>query len=181
MRSKARPWLALVIVALGGCSGARTVVDHPAAQRWGSDEAQLEFFDALAGQAIVTNDDALHAMLLFMTGTSPADFEQRLEAAIALGWIDQPPGHANESAQIGLIASIAVRSRAIEPELLLGGGGPWHAGGLAGLAATKRLRALRMLPPRSPEQALTGAELLALLRRVELYEQAADDGLGGEL
>ncbi|MCA9293095.1 MAG: hypothetical protein KDA20_04700 [Phycisphaerales bacterium] len=164
---------AVALGALGGCTGARTIVELPAAQQWASSEAQLDFFDALSAQPIVTNDDALHAMLLFLHAQSPANYTQRTEAARELGWINATPGEANASAQVGLIASIAVRSQAIRQGLVLraSGNGPWRPGSLGGLAATKRLRALGMLPPRSPEQALTGAELIALLRRIELCEQ----------
>ena len=163
MRSRCL-WITFALApGLAGCAQPRTIVEAPAAQQWPAPEGELDFFDALASQSIVTNDDALHALLIARTGATEASFEQRTARAIQLGWLDDSPGPPGESAQVGMVASIAAHE-------LLASARPWRPSSIHALAATKRLRELGMLPIRSPEQALTGAELLALLRRMEIFE-----------
>ncbi len=178
MRSSGSVIVLALSSCIGACSGVRTMVDDPAAQTWAASDDQLDFFENLSQQAIVTNDDALHAMLLFETGDSPAQFAERVAEAVGLGWLEDTPGEANASARVGMIASIAARTPEIQSGIAMGLAlkHPWRAGELLGASATKRLRALGMVPPRSADQAMTGGELIALLRRIEVYQKTHTGG-----
>ena len=124
---------------------------------------ELEFFAQLDTQAVVTNDDALHALFLFATGEDPHDtYEQRLEAARLKGWIpfkNSPPG--TESATTGMIAVALTRITGVR------GGVTMRLLGPTPRAATRELIYLDVLPDRTEWQALTGAEFIETLGRAE--------------
>jgi len=166
--------LLLIAAALlslnAGCTAQRTTVVRSAAETYPSPEQEIEFLDALYSQNVVCNDDALHALLLFQSGTSPQTWEERLAAARALGWVPEekvPDPHL--SALTGVVAGIVCHELGIEGGLTMRmTGGPLRSP----VAATKELVALRLLPRVSANQSLSGVQFMTLLRRAELYRSS---------
>ena len=180
--------IAALTVGLIGChSRERTAVDRSAVQAYPAAFDQLDFVERLRDLDIVSNADALHALLLFAgDARSTGAWDDEVSAARDRGWlapdVELTP---EESAAVGMIMTAIERIS----DLGLGAAGlfvgesAWSPGSVVGIAATKRGRRLGLLPDRSSNQALSGAELLALLRRAEIYERAAsgapDDALPG--
>ncbi len=96
---------ALLAGAVAGCAMERTVLEDSAVDAFGGVEAELDFWDELATRRVVTNDDALHGLLLLAGEDGGADYAARLDAARGRGWLSEsasPP--KNESAAVGMIA-----------------------------------------------------------------------------
>lgn len=164
-------------IAVSGCAGAhgRTYIEAPAAARLPSLDDQLDFFDSLQTQPIVSNADAVHALLLFGDPDHPAvgSWETELAEARELGWFGSAESiDPNTSARVGMIAGAIAGISGLDLGVvgLLTGGKAGESSTLREAAATRRARRLSLIPPRSSEQALSGPELLALLRRAEAYE-----------
>lgn len=141
--------------AAGG-GGGRPMVEVSAADlfSWGRDASsqQLEFYDELANRPIVSQDDAVHAVLLLASGSSALTYEGRLTLAKSRGWLDQsysPP--AREAVTVGEVSQMLARVLRVR-----GWGSPADA-----TAAMKR----EGLIPESAEaaQGLTGNQMLAVL------------------
>jgi hypothetical protein len=99
---------ALVLILGGGCSlMERTRVDQTILQAHPGELDDFDFWDALAEQAVVSNDDALHSLILMSDEQDPSsDFEGRMAIAGEKGWLSGTslPLEANESASVGLLS-----------------------------------------------------------------------------
>ncbi|MBT8484023.1 MAG: hypothetical protein HKO59_04680 [Phycisphaerales bacterium] len=159
----------VLLVALGanGCALSRTVLDDSVVDRFADPEQELDFWDELATRPVVTNNDALHALLL-MTEEEVASpsYESRVAEAVRRGWMSdarRPPEHA--SATVGMIAMAAC-------DLIDARGGvTMLVFGPSPRVCTKELVFLELLPPRSENQSLSGLEFIDLVNRLEV-EQA---------
>jgi hypothetical protein len=167
MRSDARRFVVAPVAAIGlllavaGC--ARTVITDSAADKFPSADAELQFWEQLETQPVVTNNDALHGLILLADGQDPAqDYDQRVAAARQRGWLgssEPPPAH--ESATMGMI-SVAVC------EILdIKGGITMRVFGLVPRYCTRELVFLRYVPPRTDNQSISGLEFMDLMSRVE--------------
>lgn len=108
MRSK----YALCVLALAGlmcCGCARRTMESSMVDTHGSPEAELDFWEAMEQSHAVTNNDALHGLLVLSDGVDPAnDFEGRVAAAKAKGWLKKGwDSAANQTASVGMM-SVAV-------------------------------------------------------------------------
>jgi hypothetical protein len=140
-----------------------------------ADEAELDFWEGLEQQRIVTVNDALHALLLFADeGGSFATYEQRLAAAKRRKWL--PAGAdpaANESAAVGLVAMAACQVLDVKGGLTMRLLGP------SPRYCTRELVFLGILPPRTEHQSLSGLELIDVVGRLE-DRLGAPVGMGSE-
>jgi hypothetical protein len=177
--------LATASTIVGCAGGERTRIARPAVVTWPASAQQLDFFDALRAQPIVSNADAVHALLLFAGAEASGVYREEIDEAVALGWIDPAAGRElmpNESVRLGLVMTAIARISGLRlgaASLVVGDAG-WSPGSLVGAAAVKRGRRLGMTPDRSANQSLTGPELTSLLRRAEMYEAArAASEMGG--
>lgn len=165
MRSEARLATALVASAmvLGGCQ--RTMVENPAAAQFPASEEQLEFLDALETQRVVSNDDALHGLLMFADADADLrTWDERLARARELGWVSEKDDPAaNESVTVGRVSSVLCRVLDIDGGLTMRLFGP------SPRYATRELVYLRLLTDRTEYQTLSGLEFLDLLSRAEDY------------
>jgi hypothetical protein len=177
---------AIACVTVAGCQGLpRTTMHAVAVEREPGPDDELAFLDELDRVPLVSTHDALHALLLFageapagLPGSAPT-WADRVMRAQELGWIaaDTWP-EPRRSASLGLVSSIVVKVSRVRggATLAVVGDEPWSGrfgagGGLVGATATRELRQLRIVPDRSANQALSGRELLAILRRAEDYER----------
>ncbi len=159
----------LVAAATAGCElTTRTTIETPAAAAYPTAGESLDFWDSLEAQAVTTNDDAVHGLLL-LVGTAPAadSYEARVEAARSAGWLtgDAPP--ATESARMGFIAAFVCRILDVQ------GGLSMRIFGVNSRYATRELVHMGLIPGITEHEALSGAEFIALLAAVE-QRQAID-------
>ncbi len=164
MRSDARAAaIAAACAALaGGC--ARTVLDASVVDTRFEDEQA--FWTDLETRRVVTNNDALHGLLLAADGADPnPSYEDRLFAARERGWIGdafQPDSRpANQSANIGDLSVVACRIADIK------GGVTMRILGPTPRYATKELVHMGMIPDRGENQSMSGLEFIDFVSRIQ--------------
>lgn len=148
----------------GGC--ARTRVAEGLTTDYPADDlgAELAFWHNLPARSAVSNDAALHALLLLADGKDEAKgYPDRVAAAQQRGWLpagfDEP---ADLAAQRGRVAV------AVAKILELRGGVMMQLLGPTPRYATRELVAMGLLPSASSElQAISGIELLAVVGRAQ--------------
>ncbi|MHC4142666.1 MAG: hypothetical protein ACYSUF_12630 [Planctomycetota bacterium] len=153
--------LLFVVVVLGGC--ARTVLESSVVDATAADEAELDFWDGLESQRVVTVNDALHALFLLADGSdSIATYEQRLAEAKRRKWLGAGADPAaNESATVGLVAMAACQILEVKGGLTMRLLGP------SPRYCTREIVFLGILPPRTEHQSLSGLELMDVVGHVE--------------
>jgi hypothetical protein len=168
-------WRSLLTITLpallawtgGGC--AAPVVADPLTGKFGGNEpeAQLEFWHSLAQRPIASNDEAFHALLLYLDDKDPAaDYAGRvaeLKRRRALpGGFDRP---ANEAVERGTLAVALVRTLNID------GGWALTLLGPTPRYATRELQYLGLYPPSTPRQTFSGMDVVGVIGRVEDYQR----------
>jgi hypothetical protein len=158
---------ALACVALGCAACERSRVEDSAIDRFPASKDELDFLEALDKQVVVTNDDALHGLLMFADGTDlSTSFEGRVEVAKRKEWIpsswDRP---ADESAQVGWMSVAACRVLNIKGGLTMRLTGPTPR------YATKELVFMEVLPLRTENQSLSGKEFVDFLNRLNRFQR----------
>lgn len=195
-RSPALAAATLAALLLASCA-ERSIVPQPAAVLYPAPNDELDFIDALRAQPIVSVHDALHALLISAgelpqtrsdttADADPADpadpadtsWQRVRERAEQLGWI--APGielDPRSSVRAGLVASVILRITPVPRGLALRVfiDEPWTPESYPlGQAAVRALRLRGMMPERSANQTLRGAELIDILRAAEAIS-ATDD------
>jgi len=143
-----------------GCQ--RKMMDASAVEQFGTADDELDFLDAVNSMSAVTNNDALHALFLLCDGADPSTtYEARVEAAKARRWMpsgfDRP---ANESASVGWLSMAGCAICDIR------GGLTMHVLGPSPRYCTKELVFLKIMPLRSENQSMTGAEFNDYINRI---------------
>lgn len=155
----------LVAALAAGCERAR--VEDSAIDRFPRASQELDFLDALLGQVVVTNDDALHGLITFADGTDLAStYEGRVQIAKGKRWLPADWAKpADESAQVGWIAVAACRILDIKGGLTMRLTGPTPR------YATKELVFMDILPLRTENQSLSGKEYVDFLNRLNRFQR----------
>lgn len=159
-------WL-LGLGLLGGCQ--TTTVQSSVASAHGADtpEAQIEFWHQLNDSAVACNDDAFHAVLLYVDGKDPnTDYAGRVAALKSRGMLPKDfnrPG--NESVYRGILAVALVKAMNLKGGLMM------HLVGPLPRYATRELYSEGVYPLSSPYQTFSGAELVGIMGRVEDYQR----------
>ncbi|MFM1935429.1 MAG: hypothetical protein RI990_388 [Planctomycetota bacterium] len=150
----------VALVAAIGCERAR--VEDSAVDKFPRSAEEMDFLDALNQQTVVTNDDALHALIAFADGADlSSTYAGRVEVAKRKQWIDASwdrPG--DESAQVGWMAVAGVRILDVKGGLSLRLLGPTPR------YATKELVFMDILPLRTENQSLSGREFVDYVNRL---------------
>ncbi len=157
--------LALAVMACG-CQTAR--VGQPlTANLGGPDPAQRgEFWYQLSRVPLTSNDDAMHALLLYADGTAPATYEQRVAALRERGMLPRGfDGAADEAVARGTLAV------AVAKMLDIKGGLTSRLVGPTPRYSTRALIAEGLFPECTPNQAISGAEFAALIGKIEDYQK----------
>jgi len=168
--------LLVAFLTFTGCQTARVprplTLDHG-----GNDDfEQLEFWHALAGRPVTSNDEAFHGLLLFLDGTDPSgDYADRVaqlrsRRLLAAGF-NQP---ADQAVDRGTLAVAIVRALKIPGGLTMRVFGPTPMGGRY---AVRELQFMDLYPASSPNQTFSGTEFLARAR--ELYPKTVRIVLSG--
>ena len=154
--------LFLLMLVSTGCANMRTIQPQSVVDTLGSVDAELDFWDEIATHRAVTNNDALHGLLLAAGETNVVGDAARLDAARARGWIGPNQTlEMNETATLGLIAMGASEILGIR------GGLTAHLLGPSPRTATRELIFRRLIPRRSDNQSVSGLEFIDIVNRCE--------------
>lgn len=164
-----RRWLSaglLLLAAAGGCRQAR--VDQTVVSQFGGagEDAQMEFWHRLNEQPVCSNDDAFHAVLLYLDGgDGHADYDARVaelkSRRLLPGGFAQP---ANQGVQRGTLAYVLARAMQIRGGLLM------HLFP-SPRYAVRELYYEGIFPASSPHQTFSGSEVVGVIGRVEDYQR----------
>ena len=164
--------LVILAAALSGCGLThRTYIYDSASTQFPATDDSLDFWDALESQAVTTNEDALHGLILLTnTDQELGTWDEQVQYAYDRGWIaegtDPPP--PQESAQMGFIAVCVC------DVLNVRGGLSMQLLGPTPRYCTRELVHMGLLPGITEHEALTGAEFTALLASVEQRQRVVE-------
>ncbi|NJN14256.1 MAG: hypothetical protein HC813_00940 [Planctomycetes bacterium] len=164
MPSRTSRSVALLTLALFAAACTRTTLQGSAAQEHGGEDdfARMDFWDAISTDRAVSNTDAVHALSLHYGLPAPGDDATRLKMARDRGWMPEKASwEGNTTARVGFVA------RAICVESGIRGGLTMRLVGTRERYAVNELNYRGWLPGMSPEQALSGLQLIALLSKAE--------------
>jgi hypothetical protein len=157
----------LILLGTIGCSS--TPLSQALAPEFARNDpdAHLEFWHALPERKAVSNDEAFHAVLLFVDGEdASADYGQRVQALKDRGMLSD--GFAEAPASPVRRGTLAV---ALSHALDIKGGLTMRVFGPSGRYATRELQYAGVYPPSSPQQTFSGAEFLGIIGRAEDYQR----------
>lgn len=153
-------------ILLTGCQSAQRA-NYVTPQRGGAPLERLKFWHELSDAPVAGNDDAFHALLLFLDGADPAaDYAARVatlkQRNLLPGDFNAPPG---APARRGTLAY------AIAGALKLKGGVTMRLLGNSPRYALKELEFRGLMPSSSPNQTLSGNELVGLISKARDYQE----------
>ena len=142
----------------------------------------MEFWYQLARRPVVSNDETMHALLLYLDNTDPAaNYADRVKVLHSRGMLpggfDRP---GDEVVERGTLAVALMKMAGVK------GGVTMQLLGPSPRYAVRALQARNLLPPSSPNQTFSGPELVAVLGRIEDWQRgdparAPADLLPGEI
>jgi len=149
----------IVLLLLAGC--ARTRLSTSVVETTRDDE--MAFWAAIAKQRAVSNHDALYALLkTFDVRTGIADYPARVAAARSRGWIGKTEDPLpRETARTGWIAKVVCIETGIK------GGATMRLFGPSERYAVHELNYREWLANMTPQQSMSGLQLIALLGEAE--------------
>lgn len=175
MCSERRPAGAILVLAIGGlaafaalegCAATRlkdSAVDHAA-----TSAAELDFWQMLETQQLLSNHDALHGLLLLADRADDrAGFADRLAEARRRGWIGESVALDPDAA-----ATVGLVSVALCEVLRIDGGLTMKVLGRSQRYCTRELIGVGLLPDRSPNQVVRGPEFIDLIAHAEDWRAA---------
>jgi len=134
----------------------------------GSDpDAQMEFWHALAGKALTSNDDAFHGLLLYMDAKDDTGgYEERMANLRSRNMLpkgfDEP---ADGAVSRGTLAVAIMRLTHVK------GGVTTRLFGASPRYAVRELMFAGLYPPSSPNQTFSGSEYVGIIGRLEDYQR----------
>lgn len=152
--------LSLALPGTVGCQ--RQMLAASAVEKYPAPDDELDFLSEVNAMTAVTNNDALHGLIIFADGVDPcATYEDRVTLAKSRRWMPQGfNAPANESATIGWMAMAGCQICGIK------GGVTMHLLGPTTRYCTKELVFMQVIPMRTENQSLTGAEYTDYLNRL---------------
>jgi hypothetical protein len=163
--------LPLVLLMAIGCQGTKVAQPLTPEMAGSSPEAQLEFWHALPERKAVSNDEAFHAMLLFVDGEdAAADYAGRVQLLKDRSML--PGGFAEGQADALRRGTLAV---ALTKALSIKGGLSMRLFGARSRYAVRELQYAGVFPPSSPHQTFSGPEFLGIMGRAEDYQRLSTD------
>ncbi len=161
--------LMFAAAAFAGCQS--TPVAAPLTEKQAADDgaAQMEFWHTLANRPITSNDEAFHAMLLFIDGKDSApDYAHRVDFLKMRGIL---PASFNQPGEVAVRRGIF--AVAIVKGLDIGGGVVMHALGPSPRYSLRELQYNGLFPESSENQSFSGSDFVAIIGRMEDLEKAA--------
>jgi hypothetical protein len=134
--------------------------------------AQLQFWHALPERTAVSNDEAFHALLLFVEGQDAGgSYDQRVTLLKDKRML--PAGFDGGAAEPVRRGTLAV---ALTQALSIKGGLTMRMFGARDRYAVRELQYAGLYPPSSPQQTFSGQEFLGIIGRAEDYQRAREQG-----
>ena len=166
---KTLTWLLLpmLVLVLSGCQPV-TVEEPLTGELAGGDgQSQMEFWHALAGRHVVSNDEGFHALLLFFDDEDVCEnYEQRVEVLKERGALPGSFDQAGaEALDYGDLAVVLTKELKIKGGVTLGLF-PYNA-----RYASRELRYLGIYPPSTANQIISGGDFVAMIGVVEDYQR----------
>ena len=152
---------AVLAVLLAGCRPY--VMGNSAVEQYPSSEQEIDFLGAVERMPAVTNNDALHGFIMLQDGEDPnTTFEARVAEGKRRGWFPMgAPKAPNEAAKVGWLASAGCVVMDVKCGVSM------HLFGPVPRYATRELVYMEILPLRTENQILTGAEFVDFLNRLD--------------
>ncbi len=159
--------LFLGVALLTGCNSAKVPAPLLTETLSGTDaESQISFWHGLAERPMVSNDEAFHALMLFMEQNDPPqDYAARVASLQNQGLLPadlDPP--ADDAIQRGTLAIALARMLRLEGGLAL------RFLPYSPRYAMRELVYLGLYPPSSEFQTFTGAEFVGVIGKIEDYQ-----------
>jgi len=154
---------------LPGCQSAQVAQPLTGELAGNAPEDQMAFWHTLAERDLTSNDEAFHALLLFVDGQDDAaDYVSRVDALKTRGMLhddfDEPADHAVTRGTLAV---------AITKILNIEGGVVMRVFGPSPRYATRELQYQGVYPTSSPQQTFSGDQFVSLIGRVEDYQRRA--------
>jgi hypothetical protein len=161
--AKATAWVGVLILVAGCANGIGHVANPQSQVPAGEDSAA--FLDRLSSQRTVSEDDALHGLLLLLDGKDEsAGFEQRVDALRKRGVLAEAwELDAGRSISRGRVAYAVYQACDFSGGLILTLTGP------SPRYCLRELRYRRMMGNGSQLAPVTGMEFAAILTRADIY------------
>jgi len=158
--------LLVAVVGLTACAPSEHASPLTTDYKPGDPEAEMTFWHELAEQPIVTNGDAMHALVELHQGADAhADYAARLAGLKDAGLLDAHfHAPANQAVRRGTVAQIVARHLEID------GGLTMRLVGAHPRYADRELVYLDIMKPGTPGQALSGIQFVGILARAENFE-----------
>jgi len=160
---------AIVLVAafLAGCQSIHNGKPVPKDLAGSDPNAQVNFWHQLTDEPIASNDDAFHALLLYADNKDDsADYASRVAALKKRGML---PEKFDEPAEAPVTrGTLAVALMRLLHEK---GGVTTRILGPSPRYAVRELMFLDVYPPSTPNQGLSGNELVGIIGKVEDYQR----------
>src|SRR3954470_8393888 len=174
------PWpaaaLILVLAAfVSGCQSKTRGVSLPPSLGGNDPQMQMDFWHVLPERKVVSNDEAFHALLLFVDGKDlTGDYAGRVKLLTARQMLPSSFSEDSEAAiRRGTVAVAMMRALHLEGGLTI------HLLGVHPRYAVREMEYVGLFPPSSPQQTFNGAEFLGIIGRAEDYQRARppDEGI----
>jgi len=166
---------AVLFIALTlACVGCQSAIGQALPKSLAGDDpdSQLAFWHTLPTRKVVSNDEAFHALLLFVDSQdSSGDYIDRmrlLKSKKLLPADFQEP--AEFAAHRGTLAVVLVHALAIR------GGVTMHLVGAQPRYAVREMVYAGLFPPSSPQEVFSGAQFLGIIGRAEDFQRDAIQG-----
>lgn len=138
------------------------VVDHAP----GDVDAEMAYWHGLTERPTVSNNEALHGLILFINQSDPADdYDGRLAWLRENGYLSINPGGGENATTLGTLAHILAQMLKVEGGLTMRIIGPHPR------YALRELIYLRVMTPGSSQQGISGIDFVGLLARAEAYSE----------
>ena len=159
--------LLLIALLIFGCQSVRPGKPVPKELAGSDPDAQINFWHELTDEPVASNDQAFRALLLYMDNKDDAaNYDARVANLRARNML---PANFAESADAGVTrGTFAVAVMRLLDER---GGVTTRIFGVHPRYAVRELMFLQVLPPSTPNQGLSGNELVGIIGRIEDYQR----------
>lgn len=159
--------IALVAVA-AGCQPTKVNTTLMPAYAGSEDDVQMEFWHRLAEKPMTSNNEAFHALLIFVDGEDSAErYYQRVDKLKRKGMLMKNfDGHANDAVSRGTMAVALLKALDLKGGVIISLFGP------SPRYATRELRFRNIYPESSPNQTFSGGEFIGLIGRAQDWNDA---------
>ena len=146
-----------------GCQPTKVQTTLMPAYAGNEADVQMEFWHRLAEKQLTSNNEAFHALLIFVDGEDNTErYYQRVEALKRKGMLMPDfEGHADDAVSRGTMAVALFKALDLKGGVIMSVFGP------SPRYATRELRYRNIYPESSPNQTFSGGEFIGLIGRAQ--------------